>query len=94
MRLWPTTQLFGRVTTSDVRFPTGAILPAGTQVLIYNLFNHRNRDRIEYLRGGDVLGGLDRDGVQPDLGDVALEHTQRVRVGHHQRGHVLGHRLQ
>ena len=48
MRLWPTTQLFGRVTTSDVRFPTGAVLPAGTQVLIYNLFNHRNRDRIEY----------------------------------------------
>ena len=48
MRLWPTTQLFGRVATSDVRFPTGAVLPAGTQVLIYNLFNHRNRDRIPY----------------------------------------------
>lgn len=48
MRLWPTTQLFGRVTTADVRFPTGAVLPAGTQALIYNLFNHRNRDRIPY----------------------------------------------
>ena len=48
MRLWPTTQLFGRVTTRDVRFPTGAVLPAGTQVLIYNVFNHRNRDRIEF----------------------------------------------
>ena len=35
-------------TTRDVRFPTGAVLPAGTQVLIYNLFNHRNRDRIPY----------------------------------------------
>ena len=48
MRLWPTTQLFGRVATTDVRFPTGAVLPAGTQVLIYNVFNHRNRDRIAF----------------------------------------------
>ena len=48
MRLWPTTQLFGRVTTEDVRFPTGAVLPAGTQVLIYNVFNHRNRAQIGY----------------------------------------------
>ena len=48
MRLWPTTALFGRVTTRDVRFPTGAVLPAGRQVLIYNLFNHRNRDRVPF----------------------------------------------
>jgi cytochrome P450 len=48
MRLWPTTQLFGRVATEDVRFPTGAVLPSGRQVLIYNVFNHRNRDRIPY----------------------------------------------
>ena len=48
MRLWPTTALFGRVTTRDVRFPTGAVLPAGKQVLIHNLFNHRNRDRVDY----------------------------------------------
>jgi cytochrome P450 len=48
MRLWPTTQLFGRVATEDVRFPTGAKLPAGKQALIYNVFNHRNRDRIPY----------------------------------------------
>jgi cytochrome P450 len=48
MRLWPTTQLFGRVSTRDVRFPSGAVVPAGKQVLIYNLFNHRNRDRIAY----------------------------------------------
>jgi cytochrome P450 len=31
-----------------VRFPTGAVLPSGRQVLIYNVFNHRNRDRIPY----------------------------------------------
>jgi cytochrome P450 len=48
MRLWPTTQLFGRVATEDVEFPSGAVLPAGRQVLIYNVFNHRNRDRIRY----------------------------------------------
>lgn len=48
MRLWPTTQLFGRVTTREVRFPTGAVLPAGRQVLIYNVFNHRNRDRVPF----------------------------------------------
>lgn len=48
MRLWPTTQLFGRVAVEDVRFPTGAVVPAGKQVLIYNVFNHRNRERIDY----------------------------------------------
>lgn len=48
MRLWPTTQLLGRVATEDVRFSRGAVLPAGRQALIYNLFNHRNRDRIAY----------------------------------------------
>lgn len=48
MRLWPTTQLFGRVTTREVEFPNGAVLPEGQQVLIYNVFNHRNRHRIPY----------------------------------------------
>ncbi len=48
MRLWPTTQLFGRVTTREVEFPNGAVLPEGRQVLIYNVFNHRNRKLIPY----------------------------------------------
>ena len=48
MRLWPTTPLFGRVATRDIEFPSGAVLPEGRQVLIYNVFNHRNRDRIPY----------------------------------------------
>lgn len=48
MRLWPTTALFGRVATCDVEFPNGAVLPEGRQALIYNVFNHRNRDRIPY----------------------------------------------
>ena len=48
MRLWPTTQLFGRVATEDVRWPDGKVLPEGSNVLIYNLFNHRNRDRVAF----------------------------------------------
>lgn len=48
MRLWPTTGMFARVTTRDVTFPSGAVLPEGTQVVIYNVFNHRNRERIPY----------------------------------------------
>lgn len=48
MRLWPTTPLFGRVTTRDVEFPGGEVLKANTQVLIDNAFNHRNRARIGY----------------------------------------------
>ena len=31
MRLWPTTQLFGRVATADVRWPDGKVLPDGEQ---------------------------------------------------------------
>ncbi|MEO6471259.1 MAG: cytochrome P450, partial [Aeromicrobium sp.] len=48
MRLWPTTALFGRVTAEDVRFKNGEVVKAGTQILIHNLTNHRNRDRIAF----------------------------------------------
>jgi cytochrome P450 len=48
MRLWPTTALFGRVLTEDHRFPNGELVKEGTQVLIHNLFNHRNRDRVPF----------------------------------------------
>jgi cytochrome P450 len=48
MRLWPTTGLFGRVTAREVTFPNGVVVPENTQLLIYNVFNHRNRDRIPY----------------------------------------------
>lgn len=65
MRLWPTTALFGRVATRDVEFPSGAVLPEGTQVLIYNVFNHRNRTRIPYADkfspGEWVSGGAGDD---------------------------------
>lgn len=48
MRLWPTTALFGRVQAEEVRWKNGQKTPAGTQLLIHNLFNHRNRDRIPF----------------------------------------------
>ncbi len=48
MRLWPTTGLFARVAARDIEFPNGAVLPQGTQVMIYNVFNHRNRTRLPY----------------------------------------------
>ncbi len=48
MRLWPTTALFGRVQVEDHRWVNGEKTPAGTQVLIHNLFNHRNRDRVPF----------------------------------------------
>jgi cytochrome P450 len=48
MRLWPTTALFGRVQAEDVRWKNGQKTPAGTQLLIHNLFNHRNRARIPF----------------------------------------------
>lgn len=48
MRLWPTTSLFGRVQAEDVRWKNGQKTPAGTQLLIHNVFNHRNRERIPF----------------------------------------------
>jgi cytochrome P450 len=60
MRLWPTTPLFGRVTTRDVEFPGGEVLKANTQVLVDNAFNHRNAARIDYAHRfapGEWAGG-------------------------------------
>jgi cytochrome P450 len=64
MRLWPTTPLFGRVATRDVEFPGGQVLPANTQVLIANAFNHRNSARIGYadrFAPGEWAAGDARD---------------------------------
>jgi cytochrome P450 len=41
MRLWPTTPLLARETTEDVRI-AGQEVEEGTQVLMLNVFNHRN----------------------------------------------------
>jgi cytochrome P450 len=45
MRLWPTTPLLARETIRTVELG-GERLDAGTQVMIVNTFNHRDRDRI------------------------------------------------
>ena len=48
MRLWPTVGLLVKVAHRDVEFPGGAVLSEGRQVMIYNVFNHRNRSLIPY----------------------------------------------
>jgi cytochrome P450 len=47
MRLWPTTPLLSRETLMDLTW-NGATVPVGTQVLIFNTFHHRDRERVEY----------------------------------------------
>ena len=42
MRLWPTTTMFGRETVGQTRL-AGVPVPEGTQILLVNTFNHRNR---------------------------------------------------
>jgi cytochrome P450 len=44
MRLWPTTTMLSRETLAETEWG-GAVVPAGTQVLIPNTFLHRDRDR-------------------------------------------------
>jgi cytochrome P450 len=46
MRLWPTTPLLARETMHDVTL-AGEAVPAGTQILLLNVFNHRDRDHVE-----------------------------------------------
>jgi cytochrome P450 len=47
MRLWPTTTMLSRETTRDTGW-NGVEVPAGTQILIVNAFNHRDRDAVEF----------------------------------------------
>jgi cytochrome P450 len=47
MRLWPTTALLSREALEDTAWD-GARVPAGTQILISNTFNHRDPDRHEF----------------------------------------------
>jgi cytochrome P450 len=50
MRLWPTTPMLSRETTSELDWD-GVTVPAGTQFLIVNSFNHRD----PALRNADVF---------------------------------------
>jgi hypothetical protein len=47
MRLWPTTAMLSRVAVRDVDWD-GTTVPAGTQLLIVNTFNHRDRDAVPF----------------------------------------------
>jgi hypothetical protein len=47
MRLWPTTPLLSRETLAETELG-GVRVPAGTQILISNLLNHRDRSAISY----------------------------------------------
>ncbi|MFL5908500.1 MAG: cytochrome P450, partial [Solirubrobacterales bacterium] len=44
MRLWPTTPFLSRETLEETSWD-GATVPAGTQILISNTFNHRDPER-------------------------------------------------
>jgi len=46
-RLWPTTPLLARETLADTQL-RGVTVPAGTQLLIFNTFNHRDRAAHEF----------------------------------------------
>jgi cytochrome P450 len=47
MRLWPTTPLVAREATKDLALDGDQRLPAGTQILILNVFNHRDPEHVE-----------------------------------------------
>jgi len=47
MRLWPTTAMLSRETVRDVEWD-GVSVPSGTQLLIVNTFNHRDREELAF----------------------------------------------
>ena len=55
MRLWPTTPMLSRATVHDTHWD-GVPIPEGTQIMVVNTFNHRDRDAL----------GADADRFVPD----------------------------
>jgi cytochrome P450 len=47
MRLWPSTPVLARTLTRDIEW-NGRTVPEGTQAMIINTFNHRDKSRIPY----------------------------------------------
>jgi hypothetical protein len=47
MRLWPTTPMLSREAVRESEWD-GVSVPAGTQVMIVNAFNHRDREAVEF----------------------------------------------
>ncbi len=69
MRLWPTTPMLSRALVSDVDWD-GNTVPAGTQVLIVNTFNHRDRERHEFADRFEPQAWISGDAA----GDWAFNH--------------------
>jgi cytochrome P450 len=63
MRLWPTTPMLARETTREVEWD-GVSVPSGTQLLIVNSFNHRDRSRHEWADRFSPDQWLDGDAAE------------------------------
>jgi cytochrome P450 len=60
MRLWPTTPMLSREAVRDVDWD-GITVAAGTQLLIVNLFNHRDREAVPFADRFDPDAWLSGD---------------------------------
>jgi cytochrome P450 len=60
MRLWPTTAMLSREAVRDVEWD-GINVPAGTQVVIVNSFNHRDREAVPFADRFDPDAWLSGD---------------------------------
>src|SRR5690606_31988282 len=73
LRLWPTTPLVLRDTVADTTWETGT-LPAGTGMVIFAPFFHRDDERLPYAHrfAPEVWLGEDHAGGAIPLGDWPL----------------------
>ncbi len=60
LRLWPTTPILSREAVRDIEC-NGATVPAGTQLMIVNTFNHRDRDDVPFADRFDPDAWLSGD---------------------------------
>ena len=78
MRLWPTTPLLSRETLADVTWH-GVRVPAGTNVLIPNVFHHRDPERLGDSADRFTPEGWGTDGAFTD--DWGLNHLSHGPQG-------------
>ncbi|MDX6581655.1 MAG: hypothetical protein QOI10_839 [Solirubrobacterales bacterium] len=76
MRLWPTTTMLSRETLAETEWG-GVAVPAGTQVLIPNLFLHRDRERHDWADRLDPGRWLSGEAA----GDWSFNHFSRGPQG-------------
>ena len=79
MRLWPTTPLLSRETLVELSW-RGAVVPAGTQILIVNAFHHRDRERLQYADRFAPEEWIDGDAAD-DWGFNHFSHGPQVCPG-------------